>query len=69
MNGFEVAHRLRERFPRPQLYLIALTGYAGAEIGEACLAAGFDVHLVKPGEIPVLEKLLGDERPDCETTH
>ncbi len=69
MNGFDVAHRLRERFPRGQLYLIALTGYAGAEIGEACLAAGFDVHLVKPGEIPVLEKLLGDERPDSATVN
>ena len=67
--GFDVAHRLRERFPRPQLYLIALTGYAGAEIGEACIAAGFDVHLVKPGEIPVLEKLLGDERPDSATVN
>ena len=52
-----------------QLYLIALTGYAGAEIGEACIAAGFDVHLVKPGEIPVLEKLLGDERPDSATVN
>jgi CheY-like chemotaxis protein/two-component sensor histidine kinase len=68
MNGIEVARHLRERFPRPRLYLIALTGYAGKDIGEGCLAAGFDVHLVKPGEIPVLEQLLGDERQNSEPT-
>ena len=68
MSGIELARRLRERFPRPRLYLIALTGYAGADIGAACLSAGFDVHLVKPGEIELLEKLLGDERPSPATT-
>ncbi len=60
MSGIDVARHLRERFARPRLYLIALTGYAGEDIREGCLAAGFDAHLVKPGEIPVLEKLLGE---------
>jgi len=68
MNGIEVARHLRERFRRPRLHLIALTGYAGDDIREGCLAAGFDVHLVKPGEIPVLETLLGDERQNSEPT-
>jgi two-component system CheB/CheR fusion protein len=68
MNGIDVARHLRERFRRPRLYLIALTGYAGDDIREGCLAAGFDVHLVKPGEIPVLEKLLGDQRQNSEPT-
>jgi CheY-like chemotaxis protein len=62
MNGIDLARRLRQRFPPAQLYLIALTGYAGADIREGCLAAGFDAHLVKPGEIAQLEKLLGDDR-------
>jgi CheY-like chemotaxis protein len=68
MSGIELARRLRDLFPRPRLYLIALTGYAGADIGEACLAEGFDVHLVKPGEINLLEKLLGDVRPNPAST-
>jgi CheY-like chemotaxis protein len=67
MNGTEVARRLRQRFSRKQLFLIALTGYAGAGIEEGCLAAGFDVHLVKPGEIPLLERLLEDAHQDSVT--
>ena len=62
MNGIELGRQLRQRFPRAQLYLIALTGYAGADIRDACLAAGFDAHLVKPGELKKLEHLLGSER-------
>jgi DNA-binding response OmpR family regulator len=49
-------------FLQQQLYMIALTGYAGEAIRDACLAAGFDIHLVKPGEIDLLEELLGAER-------
>ena len=64
MNGIELARRLRQRFPPAQLYLIALTGYADADIRDACLAAGFDAHLVKPGDINLLEKLLGSDRGD-----
>jgi two-component system CheB/CheR fusion protein len=65
MSGIELARHLRGRFPQPQLLMIALTGYAGSAIGEACLAAGFDEHLVKPGQIDRLEGLLGGERPDA----
>ena len=39
--------------------LIALSGYQGADIRNACFAAGFDAYLVKPGEIADLEQLLG----------
>ena len=61
MNGIDLARRLRQRFPPAQLSLIALTGYAGADIRDACLAAGFDAHLVKPGDIAELERLLGQD--------
>jgi signal transduction histidine kinase/DNA-binding response OmpR family regulator len=47
MDGFEVARRLR-REPRPDLRLIALTGYGQAEDRRKTLEAGFDMHLVKP---------------------
>ena len=66
MNGIELGRRLRQRFPPPQLRLIALSGYADADIRAACLAAGFDAYLVKPGEIAELEQLLG--RADCEAS-
>jgi CheY-like chemotaxis protein/nitrogen-specific signal transduction histidine kinase len=59
MSGIDLARRLRQRFPPAQLYLIALTGYAGMEVREECLGAGFDAHLVKPGEIAVMKRLLG----------
>jgi two-component system, chemotaxis family, CheB/CheR fusion protein len=67
-NGIDLARCLRQRFPAAQLYLIALTGYAGVDIREGCLAAGFDAHLVKPGDIHLLEKLLGSDRGDSDTT-
>ena len=68
MNGIELGRRLRQRFPPAQLRLIALTGYAGADIRDACLAAGFDAYLVKPGEIPELERLLGGDRADSDAS-
>jgi CheY-like chemotaxis protein len=64
MNGIELGRRLRQRLPPAQLCLIALSGYAGADIRDACLAAGFDAYLVKPGEIAELEQLLGRDRAD-----
>jgi CheY-like chemotaxis protein len=65
MNGMEVARHLRQRFPPAELYLIAFTGYADADIRDSCLNAGFDVHLVKPADINLLEKLLGNDRADA----
>ena len=58
MSGIELARHLRQRFPRSELYLIALTGYPGADIRDACLEAGFDAHLVKPALSTQLKKLL-----------
>jgi len=64
MNGLELGRRLRRRFPATQLSLIALTGYADADVRKACLAEGFDAYLVKPEDIPELERLLGRLRGD-----
>ena len=68
MNGIELGRRLRHRFPPARLYLIALSGYAGDDIRDECLAAGFDAHLVKPGDIQLLEKLLGSDGADSDST-
>jgi PAS domain S-box-containing protein len=47
MNGYEVATVLRQRGPEcPEL--IAVTGYGQAADTQRALAAGFQVHLVKP---------------------
>ena len=67
MNGIELGRRLRATFPRGRLFIIALTGFADAGIREACFAAGFDEHLVKPGEIARLAQLLGGDRPVTDT--
>jgi two-component system, chemotaxis family, CheB/CheR fusion protein len=61
-NGIELGRRLRAVFPRERLYLIALTGFPGEDIREGCLAAGFDEHLTKPGDIHKLQQLLGGNR-------
>ena len=68
MSGIELGRRLRQRFPKPQLCLIALSGYADADIRDACLAAGFDAYLVKPGDVHELERLLGGDRADSEAS-
>jgi CheY-like chemotaxis protein len=68
MNGIELGRRLRQRFPPAQLSLITLSGYAAADIRDACLDAGFDAYLVKPGEIPELERLLAGDRADSDAS-
>jgi len=62
INGIELGQRLRAVFPRKQLYLIALTGFTDEHIREACLDAGFDAQLTKPGDINLLAQLLGGGR-------
>jgi CheY-like chemotaxis protein len=47
LDGYQVAQRLRSALGR-RIFLIALTGYGRPEDREKVLAAGFDVHLIKP---------------------
>src|SRR5262249_46710373 len=49
LDGYELARRLRAALGGG-VFLIALTSYGGAEDRQRALAAGFDVHLVKPTE-------------------
>jgi signal transduction histidine kinase/ActR/RegA family two-component response regulator len=69
MNGIELGRRLRQRFPAAQIRLIALSGYADAAIRDACLGAGFNAYLVKPGDIPELERLIGGDDPDSDASN
>ena len=53
-------------FPSEQLCMIALTGFTGSDLREACLDAGFDEQLTKPGNIDQLAQLLGGERVETD---
>jgi CheY-like chemotaxis protein len=48
MDGYEVARQLRRQEGMEKITLIALTGYGREEDRRRSLAAGFDVHLIKP---------------------
>lgn len=59
LDGYGVARRVREEFPRHEICLIALTGYGRDEDHEAILVAGFDEHLIKPVNMEELKLSLG----------
>ena len=56
MDGYELAHRLRERPELGRLRLIAVTGYGQESDRSLSRKAGFDAHLVKPVQF---ERLAG----------
>jgi CheY-like chemotaxis protein len=59
LDGYEVAHRLRQSAPPSSLrLLVALTGSSGEHGRQRALSAGFDQHLVKPIEPDTLLALL-----------
>lgn len=58
MDGYEVAERLRASPGGTDLLLIALTGYGQEADRRRALAAGFDLHLVKPVDLDVIQEAL-----------
>lgn len=62
LSGLELAGKLREMLPGP-IFLIALTGYGRPSDYRSSVAAGFDVHLVKPIEVGPLQLLLATLTP------
>jgi CheY-like chemotaxis protein len=58
MDGYELAQRLRQQQPNPELRLVAVTGYGQESDRRRSLSAGFDAHLVKPLDFDVLDALL-----------
>ncbi len=58
LNGYEVCRRVRELPWGKAVTLIALTGWGQEEDRRKSHEAGFDGHLVKPVEFPVLITLL-----------
>jgi len=58
MDGYEVARRIRSRFPERRAALVALTGWGQEEDRRRARDAGFDHHMVKPAKIGALQALL-----------
>ena len=65
MDGFEVAHQIRQRPELGAVKLVALTGYGRSSDVQAALSAGFDAHMTKPAELRELEVILSRGRPDA----
>jgi PAS domain S-box-containing protein len=64
MDGCEVARRMRERRPDPDLLLVAITGWGGKRDRRRIELAGFDHHIVKPASIQQLRAVLASaDRP------
>ncbi len=58
LNGFEVAKQLRQQPALQNAVLVAMTGYGGASDLQRSFEAGFDHHLVKPGDFGKVLQIL-----------
>lgn len=67
LSGFEVARRLRRPGADPRPLLVAVTGYGDETNRRRAREAGFDYHLLKPVEIPVLRALLALDPGETES--
>ena len=63
MNGYELAQRLRTVAHLKTTRLVALSGYGQAQDRQRSHAAGFDDHIVKPVDLPALERTLAAAIP------
>jgi len=62
IDGYEAARRIRELPSGKRMALVALTGWGQEEDKRRSKEAGFDLHLVKPPNLPALKKVLADVR-------
>jgi PAS domain S-box-containing protein len=58
MNGYAVARRIREQPWGRGITLVALTGWGLEDDKRLAAEAGFDRHVVKPVEAPILREIL-----------
>lgn len=58
LNGFDVAKQLRQQPALKNVVLVAMTGYGGVSDLQRSFDAGFDHHLVKPGDFAKLLQIL-----------
>jgi DNA-binding response OmpR family regulator len=60
LNGYEVAQRIRDAAWGASMFLIAVTGWGQEEDRQRSAEVGLNVHMVKPVEPAILERLLAD---------
>ena len=58
INGYEVAKQVRSIEPLKDVFLVALTGYAGDHEKEHALDSGFNRHVSKPVDSTTLKWIL-----------
>ena len=58
INGYEVARVLRERQGSCPLFLAAVTGWGQPQDRVRALAAGFDLHVLKPTDAATIKQIL-----------
>lgn len=58
LDGYEVGARMRKCQHEPRPTLVALSGYGGPADVERALLAGFDHHVVKPGNTEAILRLI-----------
>ncbi len=58
LNGYEVAKQLRQQPARQNTVLVAMTGYGQESDRQRSKDAGFDHHLVKPGDFGKVLQIL-----------
>lgn len=58
MDGYEVAHQLRQCDACKDALLIAVTGLVDEEHRQRAMQAGFDDYLVKPVDFAILDQAL-----------
>jgi CheY-like chemotaxis protein len=58
LDGFEVARRIRQQPTLKNIVLVAMTGYGRESDRQRSQEAGFDHHLVKPGDFGKVLQLL-----------
>ncbi len=58
LDGYAVARAIRAATPLAPVRLVALTGFGQEEDKRAALNAGFDLHLTKPADLKILERIL-----------
>jgi len=58
LNGFEVAKRLRQQPALQNAVLVAMTGYGRESDRQRSREAGFDHHLIKPGDFEKVLQIL-----------
>lgn len=62
LNGYEVAQRIRQSDWGRSMFLIAVTGWGQDEDRQRSAEVGLNLHMVKPVEPVLLERLLSELR-------